>query len=75
MSQDGWRGSYRDAVLETDFDQLSKRISAAEKAIAERLALDGAVSVEERRQLQDSRKSLLSLKRERTDFGAELRPE
>ena len=67
MSNEKWFALYRDAVLETDFDKLLERISTAEKAIAERLSLDGQVSEEERRELQDSMNSLLILKKERTE--------
>lgn len=61
-----WRKLYRDAVVETNFDTLGERVMAAEKAIADRSSLDGEVSAEERRELQDSRNSLVDLNKERT---------
>jgi hypothetical protein len=69
MSQDQWQTLYRDAVLETNFHKLIERIKAAEKAIAERLSLHGNVSAEERRELQDSRNSLLGLRNEGTELS------
>jgi hypothetical protein len=68
MSNEKWRVLYRNAALETNFDKLLECIKAAESAIAERLSLDGTVSEEERRELRDSRKSLLSLKNEHKEF-------
>jgi hypothetical protein len=72
MSQNEWRALYRDAVLETDFGKLLERINEAEKAIAGRASLDGEVSAEERRELQDSRNSLRMLKTERTELYPDL---
>lgn len=61
-----WRKLYRDAVVETNFDTLGERVMAVEKAIADRSSLEGEVSAEERRELQDSRNSLVDLNKERT---------
>jgi len=72
MDHDKWRSLYKSAVLETNFDNLVERIKAAEEAIAERLSLDGSVSAEERRELQDSRNSLLGMRNERTSLGTDL---
>jgi len=71
MSQDQWRTLYRNAVLETNFHKLIERIKTAEKAIAEQLSLDGSVSAEERRELQDSKYSLLGLRSERTELNVD----
>jgi hypothetical protein len=72
LSRDEWRALYRNAVLETNFDKLVARIDEAEKAIAERVSLDGEVSAEERRELQDSRNSLRILRTEHTELHADL---
>ena len=64
MSQERWWVLYKDAVLETDRDNLSERIRAAEAAIAARLSLDGLVTREEKSSLETSRKALRVLKEE-----------
>jgi hypothetical protein len=64
MYKDQWWARYKDAVLETNFDKLEERIDAAERAIAERLSLDGAVPADERLELQDARNALRTLKDE-----------
>jgi hypothetical protein len=72
MDRDAWLGLYRSAVTETNFDKLIERIKSAEQAIAERLSLDGSVSAEERRELEDSRNSLLGLRNERGELSVDL---
>jgi hypothetical protein len=67
MNQDKWQALYREAILETNFDKLVERVKAAEKAIAERLSLNGEISAEERQELQDSRNSLATLTQERKE--------
>jgi hypothetical protein len=72
MVRNDWHALYRDAVMETNFDQLFQRVNEAEKAIAERLSLNGQVSAEERRELQNARNSLLMLRNERAELRADL---
>jgi hypothetical protein len=72
IPQNEWRALYRHALLETDFGQLLERINEAEKAMAERASLDGEVSAEERRELENSRNSLRILRTERTELHADL---
>ena len=72
MKQGKWQALYREAILETNFDKLVERVKAAEKAIAERLSLNGEVSAAERRELQDSRNALLMLAGERTELRNDL---
>jgi hypothetical protein len=70
--QNEWRALYRRAVLETDFGRLLERVHEAEKAMAERASLNGEVSAEERRELENSRNSLRILRTERTELHADL---
>jgi hypothetical protein len=72
MSRNEWYARYRDAILETNFDKLLERIKEAENAVAERASLDGEVSAEERRELQESKNSLRMLRVERTELHADL---
>ena len=65
--QEQWWGLYKAAVLETNWDKLEDRIKAAEKAITKRASLDGAVSHDERVELEDARTALLVLKQEHGD--------
>lgn len=71
LSRGEWRALYRSAVLETNFDKLVERINEAEKAMAERVSLDGEVSAQERRELENSRNSLRILRTERTELHAD----
>jgi hypothetical protein len=59
-----WWVLYKDAILETDQDQLADRIRAAEEAIRARTSLEGQVSSDERIEIQHAMAGLLILRRE-----------
>lgn len=59
-----WLKPYQAAVCETDRSKIAERIKAAEDALRERAALDGQVSPEERKQLEEARSALLVLRQE-----------
>lgn len=64
MSKAAWQDLYEQAILETDWQRLKERITAAERAIDERLSLDGRVDDEERDALQKATASLRGLRQE-----------
>jgi hypothetical protein len=72
MYEEPWWERYRDAILETNFDQIEERIEAAEKAIAARSSLNGEISLDERRKLQLSKEALQILKEDRRRYQKTL---
>ena len=65
--QERWWELYKVAILETNWDKLGNRITAAEEAIIKRASLNGEVSPDERVQLEDARTGLQVLKEEHQD--------
>jgi hypothetical protein len=70
--QHEWFERYKAAILETDTERMEGRIQAAEKAIAERLAMDWDVPAEEQLALRDSQEALQALKKEIAQRRADL---
>jgi hypothetical protein len=65
MYQTEWWTLYRAAILETNPDQIGKRVSASQNAIEARL-LTGQVSHQENAAIYDARRTLETLAGRRT---------